>query len=400
MSSLPVICVCGGGSGSHVTAAYLGNKGYTVNVLTRQPDKWNEGIKQNGGMLLHLRKNGEKDLTKVVGKINKVSSEGKDVAPEADIFLLGGPAHANPPLLEKIAPYVKKGAKIGALYGQGGFDWAARAILGDKYADVTVFALQHIPWICSKMDYGKECKMIGPKKLLCVSAIPRSENDNIANLCTTLFDIKTKTLPNFLCLTLTPSNQIIHPARYYGIFKDWDGKKTYDPKTIPLLYEGLDEFSANRLQTLSDELQSIKVALEKKYPKLDLSEVKDLGKRIIEQYGDEVSDTSSLLKIFQSNKGYATVKTPVKQVEGGVIPVVDSRFFVEDLPFGLCILRNLADMLEIKVPVVTESIEWFQQFMPKEYMKDGKLNDDLIGETGAPKRYGITTLDDLVKDYL
>ncbi|KAJ8540672.1 hypothetical protein ON010_g12555 [Phytophthora cinnamomi] len=43
----------------------------------------------------------------------------------------------------------------------------------------------------------------------------------------TLFDIPCKTVANFLNLTLTPSNQIIHPARYYAIFRDWDGKRSY-----------------------------------------------------------------------------------------------------------------------------------------------------------------------------
>jgi hypothetical protein len=69
------------------------------------------------------------------------------------------------------------------------------------------------------------------------------------------------------------------------------------------------------------------------------------------------------------------------------------------LPFGLVILRDLADMLGIEVPCCTESIEWFQQFMPKEYVKNGKLNPDLMNETGAPIKYGFTNLDELVKDY-
>ena len=50
----------------------------------------------------------------------------------------------------------------------------------------------------------------------------------------------------------------------------------------------MDEFSATYLQGLSDELQSIKKALEKRYPKLDLTSVKDLGQRIVEQYGDVI----------------------------------------------------------------------------------------------------------------
>lgn len=241
--------------------------------------------------------------------------------------------------------------------------------------------------------------MIGPKKYLLSTAIPTSQNDTVAKLCENLFDIPTKTLPNFLCLTLTPSNQIIHPGRYYGIFKDWDGKKVYQQKDIPLLYEGMDDFSADQMQYLSDELQSIKKAIEKKYPKIDLSSVKDLGQRIIEQYGVEVKDTSSLCKIFSSNKGYNGCKTPVVQVEGGVIPNLQSRFFIEDIPFGLCILRNLADLVGVEVPYMNKFIIWHQELMGKEYLVDGKLNEKLISETGAPIRYGIKNLDSLVQDY-
>lgn len=99
-------------------------------------------MKEKGGMTVHTRKYSENDMETIVGKIAKVSSDAKEVASEADIFLLGGPSHANPHLLKGIAPYVKKGAFVGALYGQGGFDWAARDAFGERYKEITIFALQ------------------------------------------------------------------------------------------------------------------------------------------------------------------------------------------------------------------------------------------------------------------
>lgn len=55
------------------------------------------------------------------------------------------------------------------------------------------------------------------------------------------------------------------------MFKDWDGKKSFDPKTIPLLYEDLDDASANEILLLDDEIQAIKSNLMKRFPKLTLT---------------------------------------------------------------------------------------------------------------------------------
>lgn len=95
------------------------------------------------------------------------------------------------------------------------------------------------------------------------AASPIERKGDAARLMEVLFGIPTVPLPNFLCLTLTPSNQIIHPGRMLGVFKDWDGKTPYDPKKIPLLYEDMDDISADLMQELDDEIQAIKVAPSK-----------------------------------------------------------------------------------------------------------------------------------------
>jgi len=63
---------------------------------------------------------------------------------------------------------------------------------------------------------------------------------------------------------LHANRQIIHPARYYGIFKDWDGRRTYTKQELEArdgltLYKGMDEYSAEWLAVLDNELQQIKV---------------------------------------------------------------------------------------------------------------------------------------------
>lgn len=239
--------------------------------------------------------------------------------------------------------------------------------------------------------------MIGPKKFLQVTVWPATEDNRkkIKEAVDPLFDIPVTPVPNFLCLTLVPSNQIIHPPRYYGIFKDWDGKKGYPAESIPMLYAGLDKFSADRLQEVSDELLMIKDGLLKKFPQLDLSTVKDLGKRVVEQYGEDVTDPTNMHTIFNSNKGYAGCITPVlpHPTEAGMVtPNMGCRFTVEDIPYGLIILRDVADKVGVKVPWMDFYIRWYQKWMNKVYLfDDGTLNQELIPETGAASRYGIKT---------
>lgn len=69
-----------------------------------------------------------------------------------------------------------------------------------------------------------------------------------------LYYIPCIVVPNFLSLTLCPSNQIIHPGRVYSFFKDWDGKSTFKKSEMPLLYEEIDDDSAREIQLLDNEI--------------------------------------------------------------------------------------------------------------------------------------------------
>jgi len=76
-----------------------------------------------------------------------------------------------------------------------------------------------------------------------------------------------------LNLTLSPSNQIIHPGRLVGFFKQFPEKanKVFSLKEVPLLYEGLDEESAFEIQNLDNEVQAIKKKINEQYPNVDLA---------------------------------------------------------------------------------------------------------------------------------
>lgn len=96
-----------------------------------------------------------------------------------------------------------------------------------KEDDITIFGLYNIPWICKIATYGERVRIIGPKESLYVTVSPKAKEEYVMQFLENIYDIPTVTIPNFLSLTLTPSNQIIHPGRIYGVFKNWDGKSPY-----------------------------------------------------------------------------------------------------------------------------------------------------------------------------
>jgi opine dehydrogenase len=229
-----------------------------VNVFTRQPDKWSHTLKvDTAGSSWAARGT-------ITGQLNVITSDPAAAVAGSDVIIIAAPANAHPPLLQAIAPYIDDGAAVGALFAQGGFDWAVSHALGEQHMAriSTVFGLQNIPWICKITTYGSAARIIGPKRCLYVAAYPVEHRDSVARRVEAMFDIPCSTLPNFLNLTLTPSNQIIHPARYYGIFRDWDGKRSYskaemDARKGMTLYDNFDEFSAETLAAIDNELQQV-----------------------------------------------------------------------------------------------------------------------------------------------
>ena len=61
--------------------------------------------------------------------------------------------------------------------------------------------------------------------------------------------------------------------------------------------------------------------------------------------------------------------------------------------------KGLADIAQVETPKIDEIIMYCQKYMKKEYVVDGKLVGRDVGETTAPQRFGINTIDELKKLY-
>ena len=89
---------------------------------------------------------------------------------------------------------------------------------------------------------------------------------------------------------------------------------------------------------------------------------------------------------------------PVDKTGEKVTLNLNARFFWEDVPFGLVILKDIAQLVGVKTPHMDKQIIFHQKFMPVKYVDDKAsfLDNQAVKESGAPRAYGIKTADDLV----
>ena len=72
----------------------------------------------------------------------------------------------------------------------------------------------------------------------------------------------------------------------------------------------------------------------------------------------ESHDAISLAEKIKSIASFQTITAPMKQIDGGWVPDFDSRYFTEDFPFGLKLIKDLAVENNIATPNIDMVLEW------------------------------------------
>ena len=379
------ITVCGGGNGAQTLVPIAAhNLGCPVNVyapFADEAERLRAGVAIHGGL-------------EVIGAVRakawprRVSADAAQVIPASDVVVLVLPAFAHESTLREIAPFLDEGAWVGAMPARGGFDYCAAQVLAEQGRDdVGLFGLQTLPWACRIREYGQVVHVLGVKKTVDVAARPAIQVERVAPLLERMLGLPTGAAPNMLALTLANTGQLIHPGIMYSLFAGWDGVP-FRADEIPLFYHGLSEQGAQTLAGLSDDVQAIRARLE---PALDLSAVRRLQAWLLHSYGDAIVDPSSLQSGFVTNRAYAGLKAPVKEVSPGqFVPDFHARYLAEDVPFGLVVSRAIAGLAGVETPMIDEVIAWAGARLGKDYLgRDGS-------EARTPQKYGLGNLEALI----
>lgn len=334
------VTIYGGGNIGTQFAVHCAEKGYAVTIYTSKPElfSYDLTIVDENKQITHQ------------GKMACVTNDEKIAFSQADVIFVTVPAFCMKEAAEKIVDHVKSGVKIGLIPGTGGGECAFKACM-DKGA--VIFGLQRVPSVARLVEYGKTVCATGYRQNLYVSVLPISFGEEVRKFISELFQMHCDLTPNYLNVTLTPSNPILHTTRLRTLFKDYKEGKTYD--SVPLFYEEWTDESSKLLLKCDGEVQALCRAIER----FDLTSVRSLK----EHYESDTPE--ALTRKITSIKSFKGLTTPTVKTEKGYIPDFQSRYFVADFSYGLTILKQIADFYEVATPNIDETLAWYEKVTKK-----------------------------------
>jgi len=357
------VTICGAGRTGHLNAVLFKQKpDIQVSVLTSDAavaERWAKGdgiwqAETRDGQILSARP-------------DHVGTDPGQALESTDLVIITQPAQARPALLSRIAPHLPRDRSVyvGAIPGFCGFDWLAAKALA-SHGNVVIWGMKDVPHIAFDLVAGERVRMGGAKAELFVALHRRERAASGATLVTMLnrlYDAPVTLLQDYLEITLTPGNALMHPAVLYGLIGP-GGPFENKPFDQPLCWwSDCPQAGAELLEACDAENQALRQASEARLG-IDLSSVKPLRQELIEAYGDQIGDDRTMYTLLRTNRAYADILAPLIPNPHGPGLVIDreSRAFHEDIAFGQALLVTIAQRLNVPVPAIARTYQWARDY--------------------------------------
>lgn len=393
------VLVCGGGNGAHTISAYASSlPDVEVKVMTLfqdEAERWRNILGKDDILINAVYQDGS--TGEIRGKPKLITNDPSAAMEGVDAVFFVVPAFAHQQYFDAIMPYMKENTVIVGMPGQAGFEFQALHCLKDKAAHCAVISLDTLPWACRLQEFARVVQILGFKFTIGASLIKgegkyKMEPISLLQHCIGPMPV-IKKADNYLAVNLN-GRSMIHPPVLYARWKDWDGVPLSEP---PLIYQGMRDEEADCLSQLSDEIMETAAEIGRKRPKLDMTECIHIFDWLKQYYSKQITDFTNLKTAFCTNKAYDGLTHPMKKVEDGYVPDFSYRYTSEDVPFGVVVMKGIAEIAGVKTPVMDKVIAWAQEKLGKEYIVGTELKGKDVGSTRAPGAYGFKTLDDLCK---
>ncbi|MBA0214037.1 NAD/NADP-dependent octopine/nopaline dehydrogenase family protein [Pectobacterium brasiliense] len=357
------VVICGAGKTGHLaTVLFKQLPDVKVTLLGSHP-RLPEAYQQHGKRLHALLPDGET----LTATPDCVTCDPAEACRDADIVIITVPANFRADLLARIVPHLPndKPVYVGAIPGFCGFDWLAERELAAR-PNAVIWGMKDVTHIAFDLLPGQSIKMGGEKATLYVATHRRetaASQQALMALLQQLYAAPVVLLPDYLEITLTPGNPIMHSAVIYGLIGPY-GQWHARPISQPLCWwNDCPELGAYYLERMDEENQRLCAALETRLG-VRLDSVLPLKQEIIDAYGDQIVDAHTMLSVLRTNQAYHGIGLPLRKHDaGGYVFDTQHRVFQEDIAYGLSLLVTIAENLAVSVPYIEEVYRWCSDYM-------------------------------------
>ncbi len=397
------IVLCSTSAGAHTLAAVLSAQpDVDVSVFTLNAAK----ATQWQGILEHERlvvtapaPSGDGTHVASTAGPFRVTSAPEAAAEGCDLVILVVPAFLHARYLTALAPHLPEGCVIVGLPGHCGFEFEVRHLLRTHVCHFTVVNFDALPWIVRTPVLGRRVHIAATKDVLVGAAHIDPDGSRIPDLAATLQRLLGRPPQLVLAghpvgITLRAPNASVHPAVMYSRWKDWEGEPLSE---APRFYREIDELAASLIAGVSEECMAIAAAIMRARPEADLSRVVSAYDWEVAAYGPLIADRTNLMTALRTNAGHDAARHPMTELAPRrLAPDFGHRFLSEDIPYGLVVVRGIAEIAGVETPTIDRVLTWGQERLGREYLTPAGCTGRDIPSSRAPQRYGLTTLDEVL----
>lgn len=317
------IVIYGGGNIAHATAVSIAMH-QQVTILTHHPADWNQQ--------LEFTKDGQLGTT--AHTIDATSDIG--CASDADIVFITIPQYAYENALAEIETVLKPDSSVVFMPAPAKADEYASNL---TKRDINVVGLQRVPNVSRIIVHGKSVTISANRPVLRLALTNSADKAKWRDHCALWFGASVDFLSSFLIFKFSNSNPLLHPSRMVVLFDNWRNR-TYS--TNPFFYAEWTDESSELYLAADDEMAK----LVAEFPEIDPHDYISVR----QHYG--IATPSELTAKLRSIPGLHQIRSPMKQMNDVWVPDFTSRYFTEDIDYGLKAIADATQRKPLAAPTI------------------------------------------------
>ncbi len=318
----------------------------------------------------------------IKGKNIKLTADYKEAFLECDAAIVTLPSFLIKDFVKSISSFSPK--IIIFTPGYGGKEFYCAPLYKNG---IIIAGTDRSPYVARLKNNNTVCA--SKKKQIRVGFMGKEDENALCTLLESFFEIKCSPLKNYLTVSLTPSNPILHTSRLYSLFKDCDFSTPFH-RMIKFYAEWNNEAS-EIIFKMDKEL----LLICKAFKNIDLQGV------VPNYVHYEADSIDSLTKKISSIESLKNITAPMKQIKDKFFIDSSSRYFREDFLHGLCNIKGFADIAGVETPCMDKVLKWYEKISKEELFDfNGNFCGKSLANTEIPRNFGFRDIKELENFYL